>query len=120
MTKEFICIVCPNSCRLTVTATGGEITVAGNECARGEKHGIHEYQEPTRMLTTTLAIAGGTLPRLPVISKEEVPKALLGQCLETLYKMKLDAPVRCGDIIVKNICDTGVDVTASRSINRKE
>ncbi|MDR1215211.1 MAG: DUF1667 domain-containing protein [Treponema sp.] len=120
MVKEFICIVCPNSCRLKVTATGEEITVTGNECARGEKHGIHEYREPTRMLTTTIAITGGTLTRLPVISREEVPKAQLGRCLETLYKMKLNAPVRCGDIIVKNICDTGVDVAASRSINRKE
>jgi CxxC motif-containing protein len=120
MTKEFICIVCPNSCRLTVTETGGEITVTGNECSRGEKHGIHEYREPTRMLTTTVAIRGGILPRLPVISREEVPKTLLGQCLETLYRMELSAPLRCGDIIVKNICNTGVDVVASRSMNRKE
>jgi CxxC motif-containing protein len=116
MTKEFICIVCPNSCRLQVTARCGEITVTGHECSRGEKHGIHEYQEPTRMLTTTVAITGGTVPRLPVISREEVPKALLGQCLETLYTMELSAPVRCGDTIIKNICNTGVDVIASRSI----
>jgi CxxC motif-containing protein len=72
------------------------------------------------MLTTTVAITGGTLPRLPVISREEVPKALLRECLETLYTMRPAAPLRCGDIIVKNICNTGVDVVASRSMNRKE
>jgi CxxC motif-containing protein len=71
------------------------------------------------MLTTTVAIREGTLPRLPVISREEVPKAALGRCLEALYRMELTAPLRCGDIIVKNICDTGVDVIASRSMNRK-
>jgi CxxC motif-containing protein len=120
MTKEFICIVCPNSCRLVVTANEERITVTGNECLRGEKHGIREYREPTRMLTTTVAVSGGTLPRLPVISREEVPKALLGKCLETLYKMEVHAPLRCGDTIVKDICKTGVDVIASRSINRKE
>ena len=120
MTKEFICIVCPNSCHLRVTETTERITVCGNECSRGEKHGIHEYREPTRMLTTTVAITGGALPRLPVISREEVPKALLGECLETLYKMKLRAPLRCADIIVKDICGTGVDVIASRSIDKKE
>jgi CxxC motif-containing protein len=120
MTKEFVCIVCPNSCRLQVTEAGGKITVTGNECARGEKHGIHEYREPTRMLTTTVALRGGTLPRLPVISREEIPRAALGRCLEALYRMELQAPLRCGDVVVKNICDTGVDVVASRSINRKE
>jgi CxxC motif-containing protein len=117
MTREFICIVCPNSCRLTVTETAGSITVSGNECPRGEKHGIHEYREPTRMLTTTVAIAGGVLPRLPVISREEVPKALIGRCLRVLYKMKVSAPLKCGDIIVKNICNSGVDVIASRSMD---
>jgi CxxC motif-containing protein len=120
MTKEFICIVCPNSCRLAVTETGGEITVTGNECPRGEKHGVHEYRNPTRMLTTTVAVSGGTLPRLPVASREEIPKALLRQCLERLYTMEVRAPLRCGDLVVKNICETGVDVVASRSINRKE
>jgi CxxC motif-containing protein len=105
---------------LTVTETGGKITVTGNGCPRGKRHGVHEYREPTRMLTTTVAINGGTLPRLPVISREEVPRALLGQCLETLYRMELKAPLRSGDIIVKNICNTGVDVIASRSMNRKE
>jgi CxxC motif-containing protein len=118
MTKQFICIVCPNSCRLSVTETAGEITVAGNECPRGEQHGIHEYREPTRMLTTTVAINGGTLPRLPVISREEVPKALLDRCLEILYRIELTAPLRSGDIVVKNICNTGVDVVASRSMKQ--
>jgi CxxC motif-containing protein len=116
ITSEFICIVCPNSCRLTVTENAGKITVTGNECARGEKHGIHEYQNPTRMLTTTVAIDGGILPRLPVISAGEIPKTRITGCLEVLYKTKLSAPVRCGDIIVKNICDTGVDVVAGRSM----
>jgi CxxC motif-containing protein len=120
MTREFVCIVCPNSCRLSVTEIGGNISVKGNECARGERHGIQEYREPTRMLTTTVAISGGTLSRLPVISREEIPKALLNQCLRVLYTMKVNAPLRCGDIVARNICETGVDVIASRSINRKE
>ncbi|MDR3146589.1 MAG: DUF1667 domain-containing protein [Treponema sp.] len=120
MVREFICIVCPNSCRLSVTETEGNITVGGHECPRGEKHGIHEYRNPTRMLTTTVSVSGGTLPRLPVISREEIPKALLRRCLELLYRMELAAPLRCGDVVVKNICDTGVDIVASRSINRRE
>jgi CxxC motif-containing protein len=118
MTRQFICIVCPTSCRLTVAETAGELTVTGNECPRGAKHGIHEYREPTRMLTTTVAVSGGTLPRLPVISREEVPKALLDQCLQVLYRMELRAPLRSGDIVVKNICGTGVDVVASRSMKQ--
>ncbi|MDR2247409.1 MAG: FAD-dependent oxidoreductase [Treponema sp.] len=117
---ETICIVCPNSCRLTVAEDAGILRVTGNECPRGEKYGIQEYRAPTRMLTTTVAVSGGTLPRLPVISREEIPKARINQCLQALYRIEVRAPIRCGDVIVTNICNTGVDVTASRSMKRKE
>jgi len=117
MSKEFICIVCPSSCRLSVSEEGGVIKVKGNDCRRGEEHGIEEYREPLRMLTTTVAIRGSSLPRLPVISSKEIPKAKLGECLSLLYKIEISAPTRCGDVIVENICDTGVDVVASRSLN---
>ncbi|MDR1893819.1 MAG: DUF1667 domain-containing protein, partial [Spirochaetales bacterium] len=80
---------------------------------------LHEFQNPTRMLTTTVAIAGGTLPRLPVISREEIPKDRLEECLKVLYRKKVEAPLGCGDVIVKDICQTGVDVLASRSMERK-
>ena len=118
MSRDFICIVCPSSCRLSVYEEGGEIKVTGNECRRGEEHGVEEYREPLRMLTTTVAVRGASLSRLPVISNREIPKAKLGEALNLLYKMEVSAPVKCGDIIVKNISDTGADVVASRSLNR--
>ena len=116
MSAEYICIVCPSSCRLTVFEEGGEVKVKGNDCRRGELHGIEEYREPMRMLTTTVAIRDGTLSRLPVISTKEIPKVKLRECLSFLYNMEISAPVSCGDVIVKNICDTAVDVVASRSL----
>jgi CxxC motif-containing protein len=116
MNAEYICIVCPSSCRLSVTEEGDEIKVKGNGCRRGEEHGIQEYREPLRMLTTTVAVRNAALPRLPVISSKEIPKAKLAECLNLLYKMEVSAPARCGDVIVKNICDTGADMIASRSL----
>lgn len=116
---EYVCIVCPNSCRLHVEEVDGEILVTGNECKRGVAHGIHEYTNPERMLTTTIAVQGGTLPRIPVISSGEVPKSKLKECLAHLYTLKVQTPVQCGQIIESNICGTGVDVLASRSMPRK-
>lgn len=116
MSKEIVCIVCPNSCRLLVGEEDGKLTVKGHECRRGEEHGMREYRSPLRMLTTTVAVRGGVLPRLPVISSAETPKAKLDACLQTLYRLELTAPIRAGDVVVKNICDTGVDVIASRSL----
>jgi CxxC motif-containing protein len=116
MKKNFVCIVCPSSCRLTVSDDDGEITVTGNTCKRGLEHGISEFTNPMRMLTSTIAISGGTAPRLSVISTGELPKAKLGQALELVYKTQAKAPIKCGDILIENICGTGADIIASRSM----
>ena len=37
MTKELVCIVCPRSCRMTITSDGDELVVTGNTCKRGKE-----------------------------------------------------------------------------------
>ena len=37
MTKELVCIVCPRSCRMTITSDGDELVVTGNTCKRGKR-----------------------------------------------------------------------------------
>lgn len=120
MTKEYICIVCPSSCRLTVCEENGEVVVRGHGCKRGQQHGVNEYQNPVRMLTSTVAIAGGALPRLPVIGTGELPREKLRECLARVYAAQVEAPVACGQVIIPNICDTGVDIVASRAMKQKE
>ena len=118
--KEFVCIACPNSCKLTVWEEGGEIHVEGHTCKRGIDHGKNEYTNPMRMLTTTVAIEGGHHRRLSVSSTGEIPKAMMNQCLEALYTIKLEAPVKRGDVIAADICGTGVDIVASRTMKRAD
>ena len=120
MTKEYVCIVCPNSCRLRVSDDTGEILVTGNSCRRGLEHGKAEFTCPMRMLTTTVAIRGASLPRLSVVSTGTVPKDLVQDCLRQLYHLSVNAPVRVGDVILPNILNTGVDIVASRTMNIKE
>lgn len=114
--KHYVCITCPRSCRLTVWEEADGIHVEGATCKRGETHGKNEYTNPMRMLTTTVAIEGGVHPRIAVVSSAELPKELLPQCLERLYTITLTAPVRRGQIIAADICGTGVDIIASRSM----
>lgn len=120
MAREMVCTVCPSSCRLTVSEENGVVTVTGNTCKRGEQHGKNEYLNPMRMLTSTVAVTGGTLPRLPVITTGEVPKGRLRACLDEVYRARVAAPVRCGDVLIENLCGTGVDLVASRTMKAKE
>lgn len=117
--KHFVCIACPNSCKLTVTEGQDGITVTGATCKRGIEHGKNEYTRPMRMLTTTVAINGGVHPRIAVVSENEIPKDQMNACLEYLYGLEVEAPVTKGDVIVSNICGTGTDIIASRSMRTK-
>lgn len=116
MKKEFTCIVCPVGCRLSVVEENGEVTVSGNRCKRGQRHGLNEYGNPTRMLTTTIALSGAYIRRLPVISTQEISMQMMDECLKALYQMQATAPIAAGTVVAHNICGTGVDIVATRSI----
>ncbi|MCI9137435.1 MAG: DUF1667 domain-containing protein [Lachnospiraceae bacterium] len=114
---EYTCIVCPLSCQLTVSETGdGEVTVSGNGCRRGEIHGKNEYLNPMRMITTTVVVSNREEKRLAVISQGEVPKKMVSECLKEIYRTVVEAPVSCGDVILKDICHTGVDIVSTVTI----
>lgn len=115
---EISCIVCPNSCLLNVIKTGEGYAVSGNQCRRGFDFAIAESTNPTRMFTSTVCIQDGEVHRLPVISSREIPKGKLPECQKLLSGIRVTAPVKCGDIIIDNICGTGIDVMASRTVKK--
>ncbi len=118
--KELVCIVCPRGCRLTLipdeTSKGG-YKVIGSGCNRGVDYGIKELTNPTRVLTSTVKIKGAAMRRLPVRTKGDIPKGKVFECMELLNHIEVCAPIKVGDIIVKNILDTGVDLIASKSMD---
>lgn len=120
MKKEFTCIVCPMSCALTVEERSGEIHVTGNSCKRGLVFGENEYVNPKRMVTTTVQVTGSHLKRLPVISTDELPLDHLFAYMHELYQVTVEAPIEKGQVIIKNIGNSGVDMVASRRLQKIE
>lgn len=118
-TKIMNCIMCPMGCEMTVTIEDGKVTdVKGNTCPRGVKYANDEVTAPKRMLTSTVHIEGGLLPLLPVVSASVLPKERILDCAAYLRGVKVQAPVKAGDIIVKDIFGLGVDIVASRDMDR--
>ena len=116
MIKELICISCPMGCHLKVNTETKEVT--GNTCKRGEIYGINEVTNPVRVITTTVKVKDGELPVIPVKTKAPIPKELNFKAMEVLNSIELQAPISMGDIIVKNILGTGVDVVATRNLKK--
>ncbi|MCT4592779.1 MAG: DUF1667 domain-containing protein [Anaeromicrobium sp.] len=103
-------------CRLDVIEENGQYMVEGNKCPRGKDYGVKELTNPTRVVTSTVKIKGGLLNRIPVKTNGDIPKGKVFECMKLLDEIQLEAPVKAGDIVIKNIFDTGIDVVTSRSM----
>lgn len=117
MERNMTCISCPIGCYLTVTLADGMVTnVAGNNCPRGKTYAEKECTNPVRMVTSTVRLYGSDLNVLPVKTKEAIPKDKIFACVQQLAAVEVNAPVAVGDVVVENICNTGVDIVATRTV----
>ncbi|MDD6012911.1 MAG: DUF1667 domain-containing protein [Oscillospiraceae bacterium] len=115
MKKDLICVSCPLGCMLSVELSekGEVISVTGNTCPRGKKYAEDECTNPVRMLTSTVKVNGGKLAVVPVKTSVPIPKGKMFDCMKVINNEVVDAPVRMGDVIICNICDTGADIVAT-------
>ena len=116
MKKELTCVACPLGCSITVEYDGTEVySVTGNTCKRGDAYARTEVVNPTRSLTTSVKVNGGIHPVVPVKSSCAVPKTLLFNCMKEINSVSVDAPVKLGQVIIKNILGTGADIVATNN-----
>lgn len=113
---DLTCIRCPRGCQVSVTLEEGRIVrVSGNACPRGDEYARKEVCDPTRQVTSVVPVTGARdLAMLPVKCSGEVPKGRVMDVVRALRGVRVAAPVRIGDVIVRDVCGSGVDVVATR------
>lgn len=115
--RELTCIRCPLGCQVTVTLEDGVVTgVRGNSCPQGDQYARKEVTCPTRTVTTTVPVDGSTRERMvSVKTASDIPKGKVLGCMRALAHVRVAAPVAIGDVVLKDVCGTGVDVVATKS-----
>lgn len=114
-TRDLICIGCPMGCRLTAAVENGAVTsVTGNTCPRGDSYARKECVAPARTVTGTVRCIGGTSPVVSVRTAGEVPKAQIFEVAHALNAAIVRLPIAAGDVVLANVCNTGVDVVATK------
>lgn len=122
MEREIICISCPIGCHLTVKFHDSEspsrenIIVQNNKCSRGEIYGKEEVLSPKRVVTATCSIDSVLMERIPVKTTGPLAKEHIDGLLEDLYRLKLSAPITIGEILIKDIKGSGIDIITTRSL----
>jgi len=112
---DFTCVVCPWGCTLKVD---GE-NISGYSCARGLKYAKAEQTDPRRAISGSVRILNAVQNVVPVKTSAPLPKHLLREAAALLYTIKIEAPVKTGDIIVANILGTDSHFIAARSMEKE-
>ena len=112
---KMICINCPKGCELDVEVDGGEVSVSGHGCPRGEAYAKSEVTNPTRMVTGLVRVAGMRKP-LPVKTKSPVAKGKISDVLFAMHQATVQLPVKIGDVIVADVAGTGIDLVATANM----
>lgn len=109
-----VCIVCPRGCHLQVNEETLEVT--GNSCVRGAEYGKNEVTSPMRTVTGSVSIIGGIHPRLAVRTDRAIPKDKMFDVVGVLHAFTAYAPVKRGQILIENVCNTGANIISSRDM----
>ncbi len=115
---ELICIVCPKGCHLKVDEENA-YAVTGNSCEKGAAYGKKELTNPTRVVTSTVRVEGGEKRRVSVKTSSDIPKSKMLEAVSLLNAVTLTAPVHIGDLVLKNILDTGADFVATGTVEKE-
>jgi CxxC motif-containing protein len=108
-------------CQLDVVVQGDNVEqVTGNQCARGVIYAKKEVVNPTRILTSVVFVNHGVEEMVSVKTSTDIPKSMLRQCAASLRGLRVEAPVKSGDIIVENLCGTGANLVATKGVARRE
>lgn len=113
-TKEMTCINCPMGCALTINIDEDNITVTGNTCPRGEAYAKTEVTNPTRIVTSTIETSNGL--RVSCKTASPIPKGMIFNIMNEIKNTIANVPINIGDVLIKNVCGTGVDVVATKNI----
>ncbi|RLI92222.1 MAG: hypothetical protein DRO65_00345 [Candidatus Altiarchaeales archaeon] len=117
-TKKFVCIVCPNSCEIYVSVNEKNeiLKLEGNLCPRGEDYVRKELKAPERVVTSTVKVRDGNMPLVSVKTSKPIPKEKIFEVMEEIRKLEVRAPIKIGDVLLKNIAGTSADLVATKNV----
>ena len=67
-------------------------------------------------MTSTVKIVGAEIERLSVKTNGDIPKEKIFDVMKELNRVVVKAPVHREDVIVHDICGTGVDLVATKDL----
>jgi len=119
MHREFVCIICPNSCRISVEYEGTNIkNIKGYECPKGKDYVKNEIINPLRVFTGSVLVENGDFSLVSVKTPSPISKKYLKKVGEITHRIKVEAPIEIGQVVAFNLLNKNIDLIATRKIKK--
>jgi CxxC motif-containing protein len=114
MSVNFICIMCPRGCHLSVDGD----KVSGNFCPVGARYGLQEAKDPKRTVTSTVLVKSedGRIALCPVKTSSPIPKDKMIELMDYLRTLVFPLPIKMHMVLVRNVLNLGCDLIATKEI----
>jgi len=74
------------------------------------------YEEDKGIFTTLVRVKGSIVNVVSVKSSQTIERKIFIECSKALSRIYVGIPIKSGEIICKNILNTGVDILATRNV----
>lgn len=114
--KQVICKNCEMKCVLDIDKFEDTIEVYGYGCDKGKMYAEEEYDNNSEIFTTLVRIKGAKCNVVPVKSVLPIDKKMWVECSKALSRLYVGAPIKIGDVVCKNLLNTGVDIVCTKNV----
>jgi CxxC motif-containing protein len=97
--------------KITFAEDGGIASIEGNTCKRGITYAEDECTHPRRTVTSTVRCECGDI--VAVKTERAIPKELVFDVMREINSTLAKDGLKVGDVVIKNVCGTGVNVVAT-------
>jgi CxxC motif-containing protein len=121
---EFVCVMCPNGCLIEAELTDSHPpklkSLTGNRCKKGKFWVSQEIENPARTIATSLPVSEGNFGSVSVRTVRAVPREKIFDVMEAIRALgTLKAPLRIGQVLLKNPAGTDTDIVVTRQVERR-
>jgi CxxC motif-containing protein len=117
LVDRLTCVLCPVGCELEIGRdAAGELRVDGYQCDKGVPFALEEILRPKRNLATSVPVRGAATKLVSVRLSAAVPREMLFPVLAEIAKLRPEAPVHRGQVLIADVLGTGADVIATRTV----
>ncbi len=114
--EKLTCVLCPVGCELEAMHTERGLDLRGHMCEKGIEFATEEILYPKRNIATSVPVKGRAARLVSVRLSDRVPREMIFPVLAEIARLRPEAPIKRGDVLLRNVLGTGADVIATRTV----